>query len=95
MDILGAMAVLIEYPILALAPAVVFGLLFATGKAPLSLAAAASWIAYAVYEYGMSYRLLCTGECNIRVDLLLIYPVLVALSLASLAMFAASRSKGV
>ena len=95
MDFFSAMAVLIEYPVLALAPAVVFGLLFATRKAPLSLAAAAYWIAYTIYEYGMSYRLLCTGECNIRVDLLLIYPVLVALSLASLAMFAASRSKGV
>jgi hypothetical protein len=86
--------VLIEYPILALAPAVLFAVLFGTRKAPLSLAAAGSWVAYAVYEYGMSYRLLCTGECNIRVDLLLLYPVLVALSLASLAMLAA-RGKGV
>jgi hypothetical protein len=94
MEFFQAMAVLIEYPILALAPAVVFAVLFATWKAPLSLPAASSWVAYAVYEYGMNVRLLCTGECNIRVDLLLIYPVLVALSLASLAMFAA-RAKGV
>jgi hypothetical protein len=89
------MAILIEYPILALAPAVAFGLLFTTRKAPLSLATAVAWMAYAIYEYGMDVRLLCTGECNIRVDLLLIYPMLVALSLASLAMFAASRNKGV
>jgi hypothetical protein len=95
MDVFRAMAILIEYPILALAPAVAFGLLFATRKAPLSLATAVAWMAYAIYEYGMDVRLLCTGECNIRVDLLLIYPMLVALSLASLAMFAASRNKGV
>jgi hypothetical protein len=94
MEFFRAMAVLIEYPILALVPAVVFGLLFVTRKAPLSLATAASWVAYAVYEYGMDVRLLCSGECNIRVDLLLIYPVLTALSLATLAMFAAGRSKG-
>jgi len=32
----------------------------------------------------MQIRVLCSGECNIRVDLLLIYPVLLALTLASL-----------
>ena len=34
------------------------------------------WALYAVYETGMQQRWLCTGECNIRVDLVLIYPVL-------------------
>ena len=34
------------------------------------------WIAYAVYEYLMYTRVLCSGECNIRVDLLLLYPLL-------------------
>lgn len=38
---------------------------------------AASWLAYAIYEYLMYVRVLCTGECNIRVDLLLIYPLLI------------------
>ena len=37
---------------------------------------AAFWAAYALYEYLMFTRMLCSGECNIRVDLLLIYPVL-------------------
>ena len=32
----------------------------------------------------MQIRVLCGGECNIRVDLLLIYPVLLVLTLASL-----------
>jgi biotin transporter BioY len=38
------------------------------------------WGLYAVYETGMQQRWLCTGECNIRVDLLLIYPILLLLS---------------
>lgn len=36
------------------------------------------WLAYAVYEYLMVARVLCSGECNIRIDLLLIYPLLIA-----------------
>lgn len=34
------------------------------------------WAAYSVYEYLMYTRVLCSGECNIRIDLLLIYPAL-------------------
>lgn len=40
------------------------------------------WLIYCLYEYGMKARVLCSGECNIRVDLLLIYPVLAAVSVA-------------
>ena len=38
------------------------------------------WVLYAAYETGMQQRWLCTGECNIRVDLLLIYPTLLLAS---------------
>lgn len=31
----------------------------------------------------MARRLLCSGECNIRVDLLLLYPALLLLSLVA------------
>lgn len=31
-------------------------------------------------------RILCSGECNIRVDLLVIYPVLVVASVSALAL---------
>ena len=40
--------------------------------------------AYCVYEYLMYARVLCSGECNIRVDLLLAYPALAILGSASL-----------
>jgi len=39
------------------------------------------WPSYAVYEYLMYVRVLCSGECNIRVDLLLIYPALLGSTL--------------
>jgi hypothetical protein len=38
------------------------------------------WGLYAAYETGMQQRWLCSGECNIRVDLLLIYPFLLLAS---------------
>jgi hypothetical protein len=38
---------------------------------------------YGVYELLMHARVLCSGECNIRVDLLLIYPALLVASLAA------------
>lgn len=41
-------------------------------------ALAGVWLVYAVYEFLMDKRVLCTGECNRRVDLLLLYPLLLA-----------------
>jgi hypothetical protein len=48
------------------------------------LIAAVSWGLYVPCEYAMKWRILCSGECNIRVDLLLIYPLLLGLSIAAL-----------
>ena len=93
MDFFRILAVLIEYPFLAVAPAAGFFYLFSLSKARLILITAISWLAYLPYEYGMKFRLLCSGECNIRVDLLAIYPLLVVLSLASLVVFVISRRK--
>ena len=87
------MAILIEYPLLALVPAVLFFYLHSVFKARLVLVTAIAWLMYVPYEYGMKLRLLCSGECNIRVDLLLIYTLLAALSLASLVTFALNRRK--
>ena len=93
MDFLLIMAVLIEFPLLTLVPAVLFLYLFSVSKSRLILVTGLSWLAYVPYEYGMKLRLLCSGECNIRVDLLLIYPLLIVLSLASLVVFARNTRK--
>jgi len=85
---LRAMALLTEYPWLALLPAGVFVFLFLESGKRFFVVVSILWFAYMAYEYGMKFRFLCSGECNIRIDLLLIYPILLLLSLAALVMFA-------
>ena len=43
--------------------------------------AALAWLVYFPYEQAMKLRILCSGECNIRIDLLLLYPVLGLISI--------------
>ena len=85
------MAVLIEYPLLAAVPGAVFAALFAVSRKVLVLAAAAAWLAYLPYEYAMKLRLLCSGECDIRLDLLVLYPALLLISVVGLTVFARAR----
>ncbi len=77
---LRAMAVFIVQPALALVPGAVFLLLHRVVRRRVVLVAGCSWLVYAVYEYAMKLRWLCSGECNIRIDLLVIYPGLLLLS---------------
>jgi len=66
----------IAQPWLALVPGGLLAALYWSSRKKLFLAAAGSWFCYLPYEWGMKLRILCSGECNIRVDLLLIYPFL-------------------
>jgi hypothetical protein len=75
------MSLLIESPWLALSPACLFLVLYLVAGRKVVLAAALIWLAYAIYEYAMYRRWLCTGECDIRVDLLLLYPGLILVSI--------------
>ena len=85
MDIIKLMAVLISQPALAVMPAAVFFACFAVTKSKMALIAGVIWFTYCLYEYAMKYRILCSGECNIRIDLFIIYPVLIVAALAALA----------
>ena len=80
----SALAILIDQPWLALIPAAFFMLLLAASRSRWSLVAAVMWVGYAVYEYGMKARILCSGECKIRIDLLLVYPLLILASGAAI-----------
>ena len=80
MDFQNLLGVFIARPFLALVPAAVFAVLYFLRRSPVILTPALGWLAYVPYELGMKLRILCTGECNIRVDLLLIYPVLALVS---------------
>jgi hypothetical protein len=87
------MAVFIEKPLLAALPLAVFLVLYAVSQKVIILAAAAAWLAYLPYEYGMKLRILCTGECNIRIDLLVLYPALVLISAVAVLAFLRSLAR--
>ena len=68
--------------IVALALAGLFAALWRATRMPGAAAAGIAWLLYAPYEFSMYTRVLCSGECNIRVDLLLVWPALLGVSLA-------------
>lgn len=77
------MGIFIAFPWLALLPAALFLVLHRYWSHRITAVTALLWMGYALYEYGMRRRWLCSGECNIRVDLLLLYPMLIVLSVMS------------
>jgi hypothetical protein len=81
LSVLGAL--FIPRPWLVVIPTLLFAGLYRSSHRKLAGAAALIWLLYGLYEYAMYQRWLCTGECNIRVDLLLIYPVIVLVSIAA------------
>jgi hypothetical protein len=58
------------------------------------LLTAVLWLGYTIYESLMKARVLCSGECNIRVDLLLISPLLWILTIASVVQLIRRRRDG-
>jgi len=82
------MSIFIEYPLLAVIPSVVFLGLYLVTRRRFVVVMALVWLVYGIYEYAMHERILCSGECDIRVDLLAIYPALVVASVAALAVAA-------
>ena len=78
MKFLSIMAIFIQYPWLAaLIGLFLVGLGRSRGRRT-AIVVGVIWLLYAAYETAMRLRWLCSGECNIRVDLLLIYPLLLA-----------------
>jgi hypothetical protein len=73
---------LIPRPWLALIPALVYAALYLVSQRRFVLVVAAAWCLYAAMEFGNYMRWTCSGDCNIRIDLLLIYPVLILLSIS-------------
>lgn len=75
-------AVFIQRPLLAFVPAAVFGAAYAWAQRIIVLSAALAWALYATLETLNKAGITCSGECNIRIDLLIIYPVLWIASIA-------------
>jgi hypothetical protein len=78
------LGVMVAYPWIAFAVAGAFAALWAWRRASGAAVAALMWVVYAAYESLVMMRVLCSGDCNIRVDLLLIYPVLAVVSIVAL-----------
>jgi hypothetical protein len=77
------MAFFVAYPWLAAIVGLAFIVLGKGFNRRWVLGAGIAWLAYAAYETAMHQRWLCTGECNIRVDLILIFPFLLLISAAA------------
>jgi len=86
------LGIMIAYPWMAWVVAAGLVALWRWSRSKAAAVAAIAWAGYGVYEYLMYARILCTGECNIRVDLLLFYPLLLAL--AVLAVVQGLRARG-
>lgn len=76
--------VLIYSPYWGLIPAFVCGVLGWKGTKLLPLVSAGLWVLYTIYETLNLMRITCSGECNIRIDLFVIYPSLSLLTLFTL-----------
>jgi hypothetical protein len=86
-------AVLIQYPAAALVPAGLFAVAFFVKKGPLAGLSSILWLLYTGYEFLMKLRVLCSGECNIRVDLLVLYPALFLVSIAAIVEFLVRKKR--
>ena len=84
MEVARLLGAFIAQPRLALVPAAALTSMFARCRRRIVLVAAMAWLASVPYELAMKFPVLCSGECNIRVDLLLLYPILAFLSLAGI-----------
>jgi len=78
------LGIFIASPWLALLPAALFLALYRLSRRRVAALAGVAWLAYACYEYSIHRRWLCSGECDIRADLLLLYPLLALVSAAAI-----------
>jgi hypothetical protein len=93
--LVARMAILIEHPWLAAGLGVLLAGLGRWRRQRTAVVAGVLWILYWAYETGMQLRWLCSGDCNIRIDLLLLYPFLFLATIAGAAsLLRASRAAG-
>jgi hypothetical protein len=84
--------IFIEYPVVAAAVGVVLLGLGRRAHRRVAVGAGLVWLLYGLYELGMKQRWLCSGECNIRIDLLIIYPALLVGLVSALVSLLRARS---
>ncbi len=82
------MGIFAGYPWLILFPIALFLVIGIVTKSRFAFLTAILWVIYGMYEWMMYARILCSGDCNIRMDLLFIYPVLLLMSLTAIIVYA-------
>ncbi len=85
--LLSPFKIFTSFPVAALVPALVFFFLYRAKQSKRILITAILWAIYAVYESYMTYVWSRTVVAPIRVDILLIAPVLYAATIIALAKF--------
>jgi len=93
MEIFTLLTTLMIFPFAATLIGALYLWMFYKLKTKSSILTGVIWILYSVYEYLMYIRVLCTGECNIRIDLLVIYPLLIVSSLVSIILYYLKKRK--
>lgn len=85
MDI--AVGILIIFPFGAAIIGALYLRMYFKAKARLSLVTGLLWLMYSLYEHLIYFNIACPEGCNIRVDLLLIYPILFVMSVISTVLY--------
>ena len=91
MEILSFFGLLTIFPLGATIIGALCLLVFVRAKISTGIATGTLWMVYSIYEYLMYTRVLCSGECNIRIDLLVIYPLLIGLSVVSIVLYVVAK----
>ncbi|MCF6320696.1 MAG: hypothetical protein L3J32_02880 [Rhizobiaceae bacterium] len=86
-------AIFTTSPWLAAIPALLFFWMYNRFKLKVILYTALLWAVYLIYELGIYFGLLCDEDCNIRIDLFAIYPLLAVMSLLAIAWVVFSKLK--
>jgi len=75
-----SMSIFAGLPLLAALPALAFYFMYRSNKRRLIAVTSALWALYMIYELSIALGITCPEGCNIRVDLLVIYPFLLIMS---------------
>ena len=81
------MGIFAGYPWLVLIPVALFFYIGIAARARFATAIAILWLVYGTYEWLMYARVLCRGDCDARIDLVFIYPLLLLVSLTALIVY--------
>jgi hypothetical protein len=91
---INLLTVFIAWPWLAAVPAIFFFWLNSRFHLRVTLFTSLLWTVYLFWELGIWAHLFSDGDSNIRIDLLLIYPLLAVLSALSIGWVLVSMYRG-